>query len=512
MMALCCSAHAQDFSAVTSTGQTLYYTITDVDSVKVVAPSGWVGYTKPTGSLQIPDLVTHQGNYYTVKEIDYRAFYECAGLTSVTLSNTIRKIGDYAFARCYGMTSIHVPFNYVTHIGRGAFQECTSLTSFTVPSYVQSVSRDLFRGCTSLTDVTFHTQVFSIGMCAFAGCTALQDMVMPHPINNVADSAFADCTNLRRVFVGGVFQDESDYYGLYMSSIFSNAFAGCTSLQFFEMKGELPTTFYQGAFRNCERLRKVTFPQNTRNLLARAFINCSSLDTLDLPASLGPRSGDVPTIGDECFKNCSGVRAIISRSATPPIMGQNAFLGVDSNVTVYIPCNTTAAYASSWTHFHNFSEFFYQFTAESFDTTQGTAVVLNDPTCDAPDAIVQALPKEGFRFWQWSDGSTDNPHTVTVTGDGSLTAFFAVAPPPDTTDTTNTAIATVVASSPNVYADGRRIVVEDCAGETVRLYDITGRLLATKENALSPATFELPAAGPYLVRVGNQELRKVIVQ
>jgi hypothetical protein len=46
---------------------------------------------------------------------------------------------------------------------------------------------------------------------------------------------------------------------------------------------------------------------------------------------------------------------------------------------------------------------------------------------------VQATPMSGWQFSAWSDGSTDNPRTVLMTTNVSLTAVFTeVAPPPPT--------------------------------------------------------------------------------
>ena len=41
--------------------------------------------------------------------------------------------------------------------------------------------------------------------------------------------------------------------------------------------------------------------------------------------------------------------------------------------------------------------------------------------------INQATPKTGFAFDKWSDGSTQNPRTVKLTSDLTLTASFKTA-------------------------------------------------------------------------------------
>ena len=39
-----------------------------------------------------------------------------------------------------------------------------------------------------------------------------------------------------------------------------------------------------------------------------------------------------------------------------------------------------------------------------------------------------ATPDEGYQFDQWSDGTTENPYVLTITGDTTLTATFKVIP------------------------------------------------------------------------------------
>ena len=60
---------------------------------------------------------------------------------------------------------------------------------------------------------------------------------------------------------------------------------------------------------------------------------------------------------------------------------------------------------------------------ESSDTTMGT--VRGGGGYNSGDNItITATPNEGFEFVSWSDGNTDNPRTVTVTGDQKYTAMF----------------------------------------------------------------------------------------
>ena len=87
-----------------------------------------------------------------VRGVPDNAFFDCSGLTSITIPDSAFYIGHGAFNGCSGLTSITIG-NGVTSIGRSAFEICTGLTSITIPSSVTSIGGDVFFGCTSLTTI-----------------------------------------------------------------------------------------------------------------------------------------------------------------------------------------------------------------------------------------------------------------------------------------------------------------------------------------------------------------------
>ena len=91
-----------------------------------------------TGSVVIPETVTYEGVDCRVTSIGDWAFYDCKGLTSVTIPNSVTSIGVYAFSHCSGLTSVTIP-NSVTAIGDNAFSYCSGLTSITIPNSVTSI-------------------------------------------------------------------------------------------------------------------------------------------------------------------------------------------------------------------------------------------------------------------------------------------------------------------------------------------------------------------------------------
>ena len=112
----------------------IYYNIKNSTEVEVGINSGL------SGVLNIPSTVVYDTQSYTVTSIGTSAFNNCTNLTSVTIPNSVTSIGDYAFNGCYNVV------NY------------TGLTSVTIPSSVTSIGENAFFNCTALTIVNCYAQ------------------------------------------------------------------------------------------------------------------------------------------------------------------------------------------------------------------------------------------------------------------------------------------------------------------------------------------------------------------
>ena len=88
-------------------------------------------------------------------------FYECVGLSSVTIPNGVTVIDYAAFDGCSGLKSIAIP-DSVTSVGAYAFKNCIGLKSVVIPDSVTSVGAEAFRDCTGLTEVKIGNGVTNI--------------------------------------------------------------------------------------------------------------------------------------------------------------------------------------------------------------------------------------------------------------------------------------------------------------------------------------------------------------
>ena len=179
------------------------YNQTLVTSIASYAFSGCAGLT----SITIPDSVTSIGGSTfegctgltavnwnatactSAGSSDYPIFKGCSNLATVNIGDNVTTIPSYAFYGCKGLTSVTIG-NSVTSIGDDAFEGCTGLTSIIIPNSVTSIGSYAFYGCTGLTSVNIPDSVTSIGDEAFRGCTGLTSITIPDSVTRISESAF----------------------------------------------------------------------------------------------------------------------------------------------------------------------------------------------------------------------------------------------------------------------------------------------------------------------------------
>ena len=149
----------------------------------------------------------------TITEINDRAFVCCTSLTSVTIPDGVKSIGDNAFWST-SLTSVNIP-NSVTNIGVGAFAVCKSLTSATFPNSVTSVGDGVFYG-TGITTPIYNSHIFAYlpasytdtltipyGIKTIAGGACIDSKIssveIPNSVTSIGWSAFSNCKNLTSV-------------------------------------------------------------------------------------------------------------------------------------------------------------------------------------------------------------------------------------------------------------------------------------------------------------------------
>ena len=94
VLALLCSVAA---SAYDLEVDGIYYNILSISDLTVEVTYGDKKYS---GEVVIPSTVSYKSKTLTITSIGNKAFYNCSGLTNVTIPNSVTSIGDYTFRNC----------------------------------------------------------------------------------------------------------------------------------------------------------------------------------------------------------------------------------------------------------------------------------------------------------------------------------------------------------------------------------------------------------------------------
>ena len=296
-------------------------------------------------------------------------WYSCRTyIKRVVMQQGVTSIGDHAFWDCSGLTSVTIP-DGVTSIGGGAFWDCAALTSVTIPGSVTNVGQDAFYNCSSLTDiyyggygtdwqklnvsiptsatVHFKDNIYGKGDCGinvtweltgdgtltisgtgrisnyshdnnapWYSCRAyIKRVVIQQGVRAIGDQAFYYCENLTSVTIPDS-----------VTSIGGSAFSGCSGLTSVTIPDGV-TSIGDYAFSDCSGLTSVTIPSSVTSIGWRAFENCTALTFMTIPES-------VTYINGEVFSNCVRLaRVTIPKSVTE--ISSKAFYYCDSLTDVY---------------------------------------------------------------------------------------------------------------------------------------------------------------------------------
>ena len=130
-----------------------------------------------------------------VTSLGKNCFYNCTGLTSITIPLSVTSLENDCFNGCARLTSITIPSS-VTSLQDSCFRNCTGLTSITIPSSVTSLGYNCFSSCTSLTSVVIPNSITALEQQCFWGCTGLTSVTIPSSVTSLGFQCFSSCTSL----------------------------------------------------------------------------------------------------------------------------------------------------------------------------------------------------------------------------------------------------------------------------------------------------------------------------
>ena len=277
----------------------------------------------------------------------------------------------------------------VTSIGDDAFSECSSLTSVDIGNSVTSIGDWAFYYCSSLTSIIIPNSVTSIGEGAFFDCTSLTSITIPNSVTSIGDYAFCLCTSLTTIICKAIkVPTLGDYVFDNIPQTEATLYVPAESLEDYKAANQWKY------FGNILPIDNITYSITLTCNPEHGTVSGGGVYQVGETATLTA----TPKDGYEFVRWSDGNTAnprTLTVTADLTLTAEFAKINIPT-YTVTLTCNP------------------------EHGTVSGGGVYQVGET-----ATLTATPKDGYEFVRWSDGSTANPRTLTVTKNLTLTAEFA---------------------------------------------------------------------------------------
>lgn len=298
-------------------------------------------YDESASDTKISSTVVYKGVTLNVKSIKSYLAFNNKYIKTLAI-DTEGELADYAFTNCSNLEKV-VYGDKIIGLGYGVFYGCSSLTTLTT-SEKSSQSNALY---------------------------------ISKNIDNIRDYALKGCKEIKNVIIEDSDDDlklgVNDFYGTYSSETGTPLFSDCildsvyigrnidynTTKQFgyspFYRNSSLravkitdkETEISENEFYGCTNLQRVIIGDGVTSIGNWAFSGCQSLKFF----AFGSK---VANIGQEAFSDCAAVTEIISKTATPPVCGNQALDDINKwDCKLYVPDSCMTAYegADQWKDF-----------------------------------------------------------------------------------------------------------------------------------------------------------------
>lgn len=261
-------------------------------------------------------LKTIRGGYDSYTTDGYGAFIN-SSIDSIMIPASCETIEATAFKGCVNLENVSfesgsmlqtIAGGFNAMYDYGAFGDCKSLKSITIPAQCTTIGVAAFKNCKSLESVLFESgsRLATIDGAysddhyygAFSDCVSLKSIAIPATCLRIGIAAFKNCKSLENVSFAS---------GSQLSKI-SGAYS-CVSYSY--------VSWYHGAFSDCESLKSIVIPPKCRSIGATAFKNCKVLETVVFEPSsqLQIIEGGYTPKGKEyayfgAFSDCVSLRSI----------------------------------------------------------------------------------------------------------------------------------------------------------------------------------------------------------
>ena len=304
-------------------------------------------------------IVTGEISDTTISDIKGALQSNSSAKVNLDLSGTtgLTSIGNNAFQNCSSLTSVTIPDN-VTSVKTGAFKCCSSLTSVAIGDKVESIGDAAFYDCKNLTTVNYKgTEDEWKGISIGNNNNNLTNAAINYNTITVTASKVSDAiSNLTKggsytIIVTGAIEETTisaikdallinskamvnlDLSGTTGSiSIGGSAFLGRTGLTSVTIGNEVEA-IGDSAFYGCTGLTSVEIPDSVTTIGGSAFQDCTGLTSVTIGNKVEAIGDNVTEIGDWAFYNCSNLTSVTIGNKVTSI-GDSAFYECNKLATV----------------------------------------------------------------------------------------------------------------------------------------------------------------------------------
>ena len=269
-----------------------------------------------------------------VTSIGSHAFYNCSGLTSVTIPNSVKSIGEYAFQGCSGLTSVVIGSG-VTSIGSNAFpnsnlKKTIWLTNTPPSGYsnakgtINYVSNDQFTSLGNVTKYQFLSSYFDVDGIRYVPIS---------PSERTCDAI--DCVYNESAKETKIASTVS-YKGISMNVMNIKPYVAYGNPYIESLTVDNDGAISEYAFYGCKNMKSANIGAKVNAMGTYAFYNCSSLQSIVIPDA-------VLSLGNYTFSGCSSMSSVkIGNGLTT--LPYSVFSSCKALTSITIPKGVTSIY------------------------------------------------------------------------------------------------------------------------------------------------------------------------
>jgi hypothetical protein len=310
--------------------------------------------------------------------------------------------------------------------------------------------------------------VVSVGDNAFAGSGLMTTLQLPASVVSFGSFCFTLCQSLSTVNVaeenpiflssGGIIYEKEDL------ALFFAPRALSGNVQLLDGIKEIPSS----AFQYC-RLDAVVIPNSVEEIKDGAFNSCPNLTEVQFGSGL-------KVIGREAFANCPFLQILDFSNTQLKSIAFAAFMNCEDLNIVYL--------------------------SDCLETISGCAFQYCDLIGISLPATLTTIEEKAFWGCERMTTVINNSSLVIVPGsetNGCVGLYLPVE---------NTNSFDLKQQKPYLRQIDQTIYIYNVAGEKVKVYDLTGKVLFRIENATGDLHLKLEKKGLYIVEMGN-EIKKI---